>query len=168
MQIMYMSILNHTKKRLKKKIKNAKTHGNNSYKKRKIKKRKNNTENKKRKKHFKNKTMKNKKMKKILFRVKKKIMDEIEGNIQKGGDNDTGFHTEITVSTTKGGTDGSGNGTNGDNNGAGNGTNGTDGGAGNGTSTNNDTAGAGISNAQFKKSKLEKILGDYKLIQFHK
>jgi len=129
-----MSILNNTKKMFKKKIKNAKTHGNNSYKKRKKRKRKNNTENKKRNRHFKNKTMKNKKMKKILFRVKKKIMDEMEKNIRGGGP-DVKLDTVVSIRTNA---DTKGPGTT-------------------GTGTTGRAA-----------SKLKKILGNFKLIQFHK
>ena len=79
------SILNNTKKRFKKKIRNAKSQGNNSYKKRNRKFRKNKTENKRKKRHFKNQTVKNKKKRKILFRVKQKIMNELNNNIQGGG-----------------------------------------------------------------------------------
>ena len=147
MQIMYMSILNNTKKMFKKKIKNAKTHGNNSYKKMKRKKRKNNTENKKRNRHFKNKTMKNKKMKKILFRVKKKIMDEIEGNIQKGGTiPHTNFDTVAAFWTSGVQVNAAGAA---------------------GAAGDAGAAGAAVAAAKHKKNKLLDILGGYKLIQFH-
>ena len=92
---MYMSYLwNNTKKRFKKKIKNAKSQGNNSYKNKKNRNRKNKTENKRKKRHFKNNTVKNKKNKKILFRVKQKIMNEIQDNLQKGG-----VITNISITT---------------------------------------------------------------------
>ena len=158
MQIMYMSILNNTKKMFKKKIKNAKTHGNNSYKKRKKRKRKNNTENKKRNRHFKNKTMKNKKMKKILFRVKKKIMDEMEKNIRGGGEPDVKLNTVLSISTNAVPVAD---------------TTGTDAGVGSGRAgvgtgrvgVGTGRVGIGTGRAALK---LKKILGNFKLIQFHK
>ena len=94
------SILNNTKKRFKKKIRNAKSQGNNSYKKRKRKFRKNKTENKRKKRHFKNQTVKNKKKRKILFRVKQKIMNELNNNIQGGAK-----PVKITTTTVTNGVD---------------------------------------------------------------
>lgn len=161
---MYMSPLNNTKKRFKKKIKNAKSHGNNSYKKRKRKFRKNKTENKRKKRHFKNQTMKNKKKKKILFRVKKKIMKEIEDNIQKGGGGVVPkLHSAAAIWTTgselgssTSGNDGSTSG----NDGSG-GTSRDDGGSSSQTSKTSKT------NSE-KRKELEKKLGIFKLLQYHK
>jgi hypothetical protein len=151
-----MSPLNNTKKRFKKKIKNAKSHGNNSYKKRKRKFRKNKTENKRKKRHFKNQTMKNKKKKKILFRVKKKIMKEIEDNIQKGGvvpklHSAAAIWTtgsEFVSSTSR--DDGSGS------------TSGDD-----GSGSTSQTSKTNKTNSG-KRKELKKKLGIFKLLQYHK
>ena len=142
---MYMSILNNTKKRFKKKIKNAKSHGNNSYKKRKRKFRKNKTENKRKKRHFKNQTMKNKKNKKILFRVKKKIMKEIEDNIQKGGEVPK-LHSAAAIWTT-----------------------GSTRVGGIGVGSISTVVGSGsITNRKEKRKELKEKLGTFKLLQYHK
>ena len=147
--------LNNTKKRFKKKIKNAKSHGNNSYKKRKRKFRKNKTENKRKKRHFKNQTMKKKIKKKILFRVKKKIMKEIEDNMQKGGEVPK-LNTAVTIRTTgslasvTSGDDGSGS------------TSGDD-----GSGSKSQTSKTNKNNSE-KRKELEKKLGIFTLLQYHK
>ena len=150
MQIMYMSSSN-TKKRFKKKNKYAKSHANYSYKKGKRRFRKNKTENKRRKKHFKNQTMKNKRKKKILFRVKKKIMNEIENNIQKGGVK-FNLNTAAAIWTT------------------GQEMKETETSESSETQRSDDVAGKNIKlkTNKGKKEKLKKMLGDLQLIQYHK
>jgi len=119
-----LSSLNQTKKRFKKKIKNAKTNRKNSYKKKRGKFRKNKSEKKIKKLcKMKNRTLKNKKVKKILFRVKNKIIDELkklslDGGGKESNNPSTVFSTHFTMSTsdknkvvglkTQGGNDGNG------------------------------------------------------------
>jgi hypothetical protein len=100
-----LSSLNQTKKRFKKKIKNAKTNRKNSYKKKRGKFRKNKSEKKITKLcKMKNRTLKNKKVKKILFRVKNKIIDELKKLSLDGGTKSnnpsTVYSTHFTMSTT--------------------------------------------------------------------